>query len=203
MSTQALYRVAAAALVVSGVTLALGLILHPAPPYAPTVTTARWAASHSLWWIGSFAAMVGLVGLYLRWRGDVGLLGFLGTALAVLGLAVIASAMYFEAFIAPSVAGRAPETFASYPAGGGWEGFLAGVVASGALFGLGFLLLAIQVYRIDAVPRWAVVLAVLGGLPFAVNFLLPRFAAVLAVVVFGVGLLGLGRALWRRPASVV
>jgi hypothetical protein len=34
--------------------------------------------------------------------------------------------MYFEAFVAPSWAARAPEIFEPVPAGGGWEGFLAG-----------------------------------------------------------------------------
>ena len=51
--------------------------------------------------------------------------------------------MYFEAFIAPSVAARAPQLFQTYPAGGGWECFLIGVLASGALFGVGFLLLGL------------------------------------------------------------
>lgn len=46
-------------------------------------------------------------------------------------------------------------------------------------------------------PRWAVVLAVLGGIPFAVNFLIPRPVAFLAVVIQGFGLIGLGYALWK------
>jgi len=39
MSQQALLRWAAAALVVSGVSLAVGLILHPMPPYSASVAT--------------------------------------------------------------------------------------------------------------------------------------------------------------------
>ncbi len=46
----------------------------------------------------------------------------------------------------------------------------------------------------------AVVLAVLGGVPFAVNFLLPRPLALLAVAVNGVGMAGLAHALWTRAA---
>jgi hypothetical protein len=61
-----------------------------------------------------------------------------------IGLVLIASAMYFEAFIAPSVAARTPDVFTDFPAGGGWEGFLVGVLVSGALFGLGFLLFGIR-----------------------------------------------------------
>jgi H+/gluconate symporter-like permease len=110
--------------------------------------------------------------------------------------------MYFEAFIVPSVATRAPELFESFPAGGGWEGFLAGVLASGALFGVGFLLLAITMFRAGMMPRMAIVLAVLGGVPFAVNFLLPRPVAILAVIAFTVGLLWLAYALWKSHRLV-
>lgn len=108
--------------------------------------------------------------------------------------------------IAPSVAARAPDLFRSYPAGGGWEGFLAGVLASGALFGVGFLLLGVTMLRAGILPSWAIVLAVLGGVPFAVNFLLPRPVAILAATLFCIGLLGLSYGLWtsverRLPAQ--
>ncbi len=203
MSSQALYRWAAGALIASGVSLAMGLILHPMPPFSASIATWEWAVSHFFWWIGALAGIAGLIGLYLRQREDTGLLGFMGSGLAVAGLALIASAMYFEAFVAPSVASRAPELFEGFPAGGGWEGFLAGVLASGALFGLGFLLLGVAMFRAGRMPRWAIVVAVLGGIPFAVNFLLPRPVAIVAVAAFGVGLLRLGYALWKSVEQPV
>jgi len=46
-------------------------------------------------------------------------------------------------------------------------------------------------------PKLAILLAVLGGIPFAVNFLLPRLVAVVAVIAMAVGLLWLGYALWN------
>jgi len=202
MSPQALCRWAAVALAVSGVSLAVGLILHPMPPYSASVATSQWAISHLFWWIGGLAGMAGVLGLYLDQRQHVGTLGFVGAGLATIGLALITSAMYFEAFIVPSVATRAPELFESFPAGGGWEGFLAGVLASGALFGVGFLLLAITMFRAGMMPRMAIVLAVLGGVPFAVNFLLPRPVAILAVIAFTVGLLWLAYALWKSHRLV-
>jgi len=202
MSTQALFRWAAAALVVTGISLAFGLILHPMPPYSASVATSQWAVSHLFWWIGGLAGMAGVAGLFLSQRQHVGTLGFVGAGLAIIGLALITSAMYFEAFIVPSVASRAPELFESFPAGGGWEGFLAGVLASGALFGVGFLLLGITMFRAGAMPRVPIVLAVLGGVPFGVNFLLPRPVAILAVIAMAGGLLWLGYALWNSNGLV-
>lgn len=202
METRILFRLAAAALIVTAASLTLGLLLHPLPPFPDSIATFQWAVSHLFWWLGALAGIVGLTGLYLRHHDCLGVLGFTGFNLGVVGLALIASAMYFEALIAPSVAERAPELFAAFPAGGGWGGFLAGVLASGALFGAGFLLLGIAMYRTRTMPRWAIVLAVLGGVPFAVNFLLPRPIAIAAVVVHGLGLLGLGYALWKDVARL-
>lgn len=201
MSTVSLFRWSAAALVFSGVSLGVGLILHPMPPYDASVGTSQWAVSHFFWWTGALAGIVGLAGLYLRQREEAGVLGFFGISLAVIGLVLITGAMYFEAFIAPSLAARAPDVFQSFPAGGGWEGFLAGVIASGALFGLGFVVFAVAMLRARSMPRWAVMLALVGGPAVAVNFLLPRVVAIVAVSAFGVGLLGLGSALWKSAVD--
>lgn len=197
LTVQALYRLSAAALVVAGVSLAAGELLHPSPPFETSVAITHWAAAHVLWWLGGLAAMLGFAGLYLRHRAAVGRLGFLGSGFVVIGSALIACAMFFEAFIAPTIAVQAPGLFATYPAGGGWEGFLAGVLAAGALIGVGLILFGIAAYRGTAVPRWAIILTVLGGVPFAVNFLLPHLVATLAATAFGVGLAGLGIARWK------
>lgn len=201
ITPQALYRISATALVLTGVSLAIGQSLHPEPPFAETVDTTRWAAAHVLWWFGGLAAVLGFSGLYLRQRESVGLLGFVGGGFAIVGSALIACAMFFEAFIAPTIATRAPELFTAYPAGGGWEGFLAGVLAAGGLLGIGLVLFGIAMHRAGIMPRWAIVLTVLGGVPFAVNFLLPRAVAIVAAIAFGLGLAGLGSALWKAPYS--
>jgi hypothetical protein len=200
MSAPILFRLAGVSLMVTAVSLAFGLSFHPMPPFSASIATTQWTISHLLWWIGGLMGTTGLAGLYLRQREEVGVLGFIGSSLAIIGLALIASAMYFEAFIAPSVAARAPELFESFPAAGGWRGFLAGVLASGALFGVGFLLFGITMFRARIMPRWAIVLAVVGGIPFAVNFLLPRPIAILAVTVHSIGLMGLGFGLWKNVA---
>jgi H+/gluconate symporter-like permease len=69
---------------------------------------------------------------------------------------------------------------------------------------MGFLLLGIAMLHFRwALWRWAILLALVGGIPFAVNFLLPRPAAILAVVIFGVGLLGLGYGLWKSVVQSI
>lgn len=201
ITSQTLYRWTAAALIISGVSLAVGLFLHPIQPLTGSIATSQWAVSHFFWWLGALSGIIGILGLYLRQRDEIGFLGFSGSVLAVLGLVLIASAMYFEAFIAPSLAARRPELFQAYPTGGGWIGFLISVIASGLLFGVGLLMLGIAMIRARTVDRLPVLLAIMGGLPFAVNFLLPRIAAMLAVVVFGVGLVWLGYWLWKGVES--
>ena len=198
VSTKTLYRLSAAALVVSGLSLAIGEFLHPSPPFVDSVATSQWAAAHVLWWLGGLTAALGFAGLYLHQRDAVGRLGFVGAGSAVLGSILIANAMFFEAFIAPTIAVESPALFEAYPAGGGWEGFLAGVLAAGGLIGVGLILFGVAMFRAGSEPRWAIVLTVVGGVPFAVNFLLPDMVAILAATAFGVGLVGMGRALWNN-----
>ena len=61
MSSKTLFRWAAIALMVSGVSLALGMILHPEPPLSARIATWRWATSHFFWWLGALAGIAGIV----------------------------------------------------------------------------------------------------------------------------------------------
>lgn len=59
------------------------------------------------------------------------------------------------------------------------------------------LLLGFAMYWAKTMPVWAIGFAVVGGVPFAVNFLLPELIASIAAVVFALGLTGLGYEIWK------
>lgn len=198
MSTRALFRWTAAALILSGITMTVGGAIHPEVDSA-TITTPRWAVAHALWWVGTLTGMVGLVGLYLRQRRAVSVLGFLGVGLAWLGTAVLSGAMFFEAVVVPTLLARAPDLVQAFPRSDGWGAFIASVLASGLLLGVGFLLFGAAMLRAAVLPRWATVLAVIGGIAQGVSFLLPRPVAALGGLAFGLGLVGLGCGLWASP----
>lgn len=195
MSSRTLFRWAAAAVILSAISMSVGGMLHPAVDPA-SITTPRWALAHVLWWIGAVLGLIGLVGLYLRQRREVGTLGFVGAGMAWMGTAVLSGAMFFEGLVEPTVLARAPHVVATFPEGAAWRPFLSAVLASGVLLGLGFMLFGIAMYRAAILPRWAIVLAVVGGIAQGVSFLLPRPIASLGGLAFGLGLIGLGYGLW-------
>lgn len=88
MSTRSLIRLAAVALIVSAASVTLGRILHPADELAGW-TSPLWGPSHVLWLVGLVTGMFGVVGLYLRQRQEIHLLGFVGAGLAWIGMALL------------------------------------------------------------------------------------------------------------------
>lgn len=200
MSTSTLYRLAAVALIVTGVATAVGYAVHP-PPEPAAMTTLPWVLSHLLLWLGAVTGVAGLVGLYLRQREEVGTLGVVGGSLAAAGLGALSGAYYYEAVIVPALAAEAPALMQTFPTGAAWRTYLAVVAASGVLLALGFLLLGIAMVRAALLPRWVIILATLGAVAAGVQFLIPRPVAFLAFFTLGVGLAGLGYALWASVAA--
>ena len=200
MSTTALYRWAAAAVVLSAVSMTVGGALHP-PVEAASITTPQWAVAHVLWWLGTVLGMLGLVALYLRQQQAVGVLGFLGAGLAWVGTAVLSGAMFFEGIVEPTLLAGQPDLVAGFPGDESWRPFMVAVLAAGVLLGMGFLIFGATMLRAAVLPRWAIVLVMVGAPIQGVSALLPRPIAALGGFSLGVGLTGLGYGLWVSTAA--
>ncbi|MGH8946695.1 MAG: hypothetical protein ACRDVL_11160 [Acidimicrobiia bacterium] len=197
MSDRTLYRWAAAALVVSAITVTAGRILHPSSDAAGLSST-LWGPSHISWLVGLLTGMIGVTGLYLRQRIEVGRLGFVGAAAAWVGMGLLSGAMYFEAIIEPGLLRLSPDLAESLALLSGEEirSFLVTFFVAVGLFGGGFLLFGIAMYKAAVMPRRAVVLFVAGSVVGGPQGFLPVAVATLAFLTMGVGLAALGVALW-------
>ncbi|MDP8969748.1 MAG: hypothetical protein M3N52_04495 [Actinomycetota bacterium] len=129
-------------------------------------------------------------------------------ALAGLAEADAVAAADHEAVIVPVLAAETPGLMQAFPDGAPWRAYVGVVAASGTLVAVGFLLFGATMYRAAILPRWAITCACLGAAAAGLQFFLPRPAATLAFVTLGVGLTGLGQALWTsvhpprpRPAT--
>ena len=195
MSATVLYRWAGAAVVLSAASMTVGGALHP-PVEAASITTPQWAVAHVLWWLGTVLGMLGLVGLYLRQRRAVGVLGFVGAVLAWIGTAVLSGAMFFEGIVEPTLLAGQPDLVAGFPGDEAWRPFMVAVLSAGVLLGVGFLIFGAAMLRAAVLPRWAIVLVMVGAPIQGVSALLPRPIAALGGFSLGVGLAGLGYGLW-------
>ena len=143
--------------------------------------------------LGTVLLLLGLVGLYASQSRAAGMLGFAGFLLAFVGTALTAGAIWFELFVAPELAARAPDLATAQL---GFTGF----VISFLLAAFGWLLFAIATLRAGVYPRPAAVLLVAGAL---VSFV-PVFVEVPATgLLLSVSVAWLGFVLWRQgvPAS--
>jgi hypothetical protein len=200
MSNQRLIRLAAAALIVAAVSLTFGRILHPADELAGW-TSPLWGPSHVLWLVGLVTGMIGVVGLYLRQRQEVRLLGLVGAGLAWIGMALLSGAMYFEAVIWPDLLVQTPAAIESLGDLSGYGTYLAVFLVSVASFGVGFLIFGIAMLRASLLPRWAIILVIIGAVIGGPQGFLPPLVATLSFVALGVGLVGLGFWLWGAASD--
>jgi hypothetical protein len=99
------------------------------------------------------------------------------------------------------VLAQAPALVETLVNGEGWGVFFAVFLVAVALFGVGFLLLGIAMLRAAVLPRWAVVLVILGSVVGGPQSLLPRPIATIAFLTLGVGLADLGYGLWASAEA--
>lgn len=197
MSSTALFRWAGLANVVAAILLIGGELLHPANQ-AANVATSAWTTAHILLLGSLMLGTAGLFGLYLRQSRDVGAVGFLGFLLIFIAMTLFLGIVYFEAFFNPILVSEAPafveKLFSPRP-----PGLLAVLLPlNGLAFSLGWLLFGVATARANVLPRLAAIVATAGAIPFGFEPALPPALGNIAAIVFGVGILWLGYALWSE-----
>ncbi|HZF58669.1 MAG TPA: hypothetical protein VEZ19_09355 [Rubrobacter sp.] len=197
MTPAGLMRWAGLAAVASAVLSAMGdlLRLFVDVESSETATTTPYFLVFFLYLLGAVLLLLGLVGLYASQSEAAGVLGLVGFLVAFLGTALLAGVLWFELFITPSLATRAPGLAEA-------ELGLAGFILVFLLGVVGWVLFGAATLRARTYPRWAAVLLMIGGVV--------AFVPVpLAGIVFSVALAWLGLVLFtggsgpaERPSRV-
>lgn len=197
-----LSRSAGLAGIIGGIALAAAYLTHPASAPPETVASAAWIWIHvgflvSL--ISGIFLLMGLLAVYLRKGG--GISGFVGFALAIVSLVLVAGLDYSEIFIFPTLALEFPEVVVRYGDGTSMPSVAFAFPITGIVFLIGFVLFGWQLYATSAVERPAAVVMILGTVVFAIGLsgLLPMLVVRIGSVIFGAGLTMLGMSLWRQP----
>jgi hypothetical protein len=202
MSTPNLYRLTGAMVMAGSVLFVIGVTQGGPPPKVAPIP-------HLLVLIFAILVCAGLPGLYLRQRDGAGMLGLLGAALVFVSIFLLAGFNYLAAFLVPGLADTAPELLQRFPNGEWTQLVTIQVIARGGL-GVGLLIFVIATYRAAVLPRWAAVIAVLGGLGAIVQLVVVLFGLPepigMVVLFLPLGLLSLGYGVWARaedpaPAS--
>jgi hypothetical protein len=147
----------AAVLIVLSQVMRLGLSWLLGPDWA---TTPAYTLTYTLALLGMGALLLALTGIYTRESAALGRLGLIGYITAFLGTVMVAGDWWFEAFAIPMIATKAPEVLGLPPSGS----VLVGVIATVALYTIGWTLFGLAALRTRAIPRAAALLLLLGGL---------------------------------------
>ena len=189
MTPTGLMRWAGLAAVLSAVSSVLGdlLSLFVDVESSETATTTPYALVFLLYLLGAVLLLLGLVGLYSSQSEAAGVLGLVGFLAAFLGTALLVGALWFELFITPSLAARAPGLAEA-------ELGLAGFILVFLLGVVGWLLFGVATLRARIYPRWAAVLLMVGGVVAFVP--IP-----LAGIIFSVAIAWLGLVLFTGASG--
>jgi hypothetical protein len=197
MTPAGLMRWAGLAAVASAVLSAMGdlLRLFVDVESSETATTTPYFLVFLLYLLGAVLLLLGLVGLYASQSEAAGVLGLVGFLVAFLGTALLAGVLWFELFITPSLATRAPGLAEA-------ELGLAGFILVFLLGVVGWVLFGAATLRARTYPRWAAVLLMIGGVVAFVP--VPLAGTVFSVAIAWLGLVlftgGSGPA--ERPSRV-
>ena len=213
ITTSTLTRAAAIAVALAGLIYIVIQFVHPVEVVA-SLTTPAWLVVH----IASFAmavlALVGITGIYLRQVTTFGVIGLIGYLMFGLFFILQAAFTFAEAFIAPLIAGTAPQfaedfvaLFSRHVVQTDLGALAALPLVGGALYVGGALLFGIAIIRARVLSRGAGILLIAAAAvtPIA-GALLPHNLERLAAVPMGLALIWLGISLWmdqRKKAATV
>lgn len=203
-SFAALVRGGGMVLAVGGLLFVVATVLHPSQETPVTILEmeARLVSSHAVYIVSYALVLLGLPALYSAESQRMGRLGLAGFLVTFTGTTLLAISSMFG-FIAPVLAGEAPETLDTISM------YLPVVVFNGFAaigFMTGFVIWSIAVARSRVFPRWSGIFMGVGAPSYLVGFGIAQlaspafwFVAVLGSLALGSGLARTGYRIWATP----
>jgi hypothetical protein len=201
MAPSHLQRAGGLALLLGGVLLGLGVVLHPDEANPAAVLAATWGPVHIIMLLAALLSLFGLLSAYARLAARAGATGLVGFALLIAGTMLLAPILVIEALVVPALAADAAGAALLSDTGplfGGALGLYFMLMA--LVFALGCLIGAIAIVRSGALPRLAGVLLV-GGALLAFNPPLPHLAGTIGGLLLSLGYIWLGYMLFAGRAA--
>ena len=193
MSRDQMIRWSGLSLILAGVCIALGTIIHPSKETPQIILAEKSRLIIGHWFLTFYAAflMLGLLGVYASQSRQLGRLGLAGFVLLFFGTLFYAVSSDYG-FNAPVLARLAPQTLDAinaYPSVAVMDGLFVVFLLAG------FIVFGIAISRSHAFPFWCGILIATGwslfmiSAPLALLVFEPLwFFAVLGTVILGLGL---------------
>lgn len=187
------------ALFLGGILLGVHYLIHPLGESSQYILTGIWVPAHLIGALAWVLILIGSFGFYAQYSRELGRLGSFGFILAFVGGVLRPGELLFLGSIAgPLIATQAAAMLD--PGGILYFPLLLTVGLTTAIYGLGYLLLAIATLRAALVPSWAV-WSIIIAVPLALGIFLLFVIGTIAGIIFSLGLFGWGHALWSGEKS--
>lgn len=204
MSSKTMVRLSGLACIAGGCCLAGFVLVHPWDHLlgAEIARTYRWQIAHTLHFVGALFALLGLLGIFVRQREQLGSFGLVGFVLSFIGNAMFLGTGMITAFIWPMLAVHAPATVEPGGAIFGWPHSAVAFALTAVTLSIGYVLFGIAMIQAGVFPRVSILMlvtgAILGMLPPHPMGALPWGGLVLGGVIYGAALVWLGSILWTE-----
>jgi hypothetical protein len=134
----------------------------------------NWTWLNLVGLVASLLLCLGLPGIYLAHLGDFSKSGFAGILLSCGGLILFTAIQYYETLIWPAAAQTNPELLQTNgPLISGNPGVLAGLLASGIILGIGYILFGMAALRTKKYNKTAILLLMTGAVVFGNGIVFP------------------------------
>ena len=195
MNTKILYRSSGFALLLAGVLIGVGLALHHNETAQHTVTTVRWAATHIGAGVGFLISLFGLFGLFSRQNERSGFWGLFSFILVIASTAVMGAALLMlEGLLTPALATQGVDLSEFMLPG---QPLFLGFVITSLLFTVGYVVVGVVAFSVNALCRVASVLLIIGAPMIALGMgFLPTIVFRIGGVILGVAFIRFGSILW-------
>ncbi|MEY2562234.1 MAG: hypothetical protein QOH88_427 [Verrucomicrobiota bacterium] len=178
------------------------LMFHSRSLGIPPETTGLFLFRQSLSGLAALMLIFGSLGVHLMQRDRAGRFGAVSFVFAFIGSCLLFAVEFTDVFVFYPLAGinlAALSAIDKHPLTS------IGFASAAGVFALGWLLLAISVWRTGILPRWAAIAAAAGLvlIPLLQASPLHAWGAIIANGIFSVGLAGLGVAVAKRGPSAL
>jgi hypothetical protein len=203
-SFRTMIRMSGLAAILAGFCLAGFVLVHPWDQLlgAQIAQTVRWQLAHALHFVGALFALLGLLGIFARQRGQLGPFGLAGFILSFIGNAMFLGTGMITAFIWPMLAVHAPATVEPGGAIFGWPHSVLAFALTAVILSTGYVIFGIAMLRARVFPRLSILMlvtgAILGMLPPHPVGALPWGGLVFGGVLYGAALVWIGSILWTK-----
>lgn len=205
MTTTRLMRWSGPALLLAGVLILAGGLLHPSAADPRAFARPAWLLAHAILIVSLFLAQPGFTGLYTRQAERAGALGLIGFVLITIGSMLTTAALTVDAFVFPALLASPGAAALADPAGpllGGPLGLV--LLGATATFSLGAIMLGAATIRARVFAAWPALLLAVGGPLLAAGDLLPAPLGPVGAVLLGLGCVWFGIQLFTHtPAASV